>query len=149
MANRSKFAALAEFRQIPTEPEPDVSPSVVEAEGGVVDQGGPAGAKAVVTEEPMTVIETVTVDLAASVEVPPGRARAAKVAPPAPSVPRPRGRPPGKRSDPEWKLFSHFLKRSTQRQATAILFETEADHDLSDVLQSLLEQWVARQRAKM
>ena len=31
-----------------------------------------------------------------------------------------RGRPPtGKRSNPDWKLYSHFLKRKTQRAAVA------------------------------
>lgn len=62
---------------------------------------------------------------------------------------RPRGRPPGKRSDPDWKLFSHFLKRSTQRQATAILFEQDDGRDLSDVLQNLLETWVFHERSKI
>ena len=35
---------------------------------------------------------------------------------------RPKGRPPtGKRSNPDWKLYSHFLKRRTQRAAVARL----------------------------
>ena len=68
---------------------------------------------------------------------------------PAAKPQRPRGRPPGKRSDPDWKLFSHFLKRSTQRQATAILFEQDDGRDLSDVLQNLLETWVSHEQAKI
>jgi hypothetical protein len=31
---------------------------------------------------------------------------------------RGKGRPPGKRSDPAWKLYSHFLKKQTHREAT-------------------------------
>ncbi len=58
---------------------------------------------------------------------------------------RSRGRPAGKRSDPEWKLYSHFLKKQTQRAATNILRNEDNGQDLSDLLQQLLEQWVAQQ----
>lgn len=69
-------------------------------------------------------------------------------APPAAVVPMPapgqgRGRPStGKRSNPEWKLFSHFLKRKTQRAAVARLQAEDSGRDLSDVLQELLENWL-------
>src|SRR5690348_948344 len=54
-----------------------------------------------------------------------------------------RGRPAtGKRSNPEWKLYSHFLKRKTQRAAVARLQAEEGGRDLSDVLQELLENWL-------
>jgi hypothetical protein len=54
-----------------------------------------------------------------------------------------RGRPPtGKRSNPEWKLFSHFLKKRTQRAAVARLQAEDNGRDLSDVLQELLEDWL-------
>lgn len=56
-----------------------------------------------------------------------------------------RGRPPGKRSNPEWKLYSHFLKKKTQREAAALLVADDDGRDLSDVLQDLLEGWT-RQR---
>jgi hypothetical protein len=55
-----------------------------------------------------------------------------------------KGRPPGKRSNPEWKLYSHFLKKQTQREATAILRAEDDPRDLSDVLQELLEKWIAQ-----
>lgn len=59
-----------------------------------------------------------------------------------------KGRPPGKRSNPEWKLYSHFLKKQTQREATAILRQQDDDQgrDLSDLLQELLERWIKAQR---
>jgi hypothetical protein len=58
-------------------------------------------------------------------------------------VVRGRGRPPtGKRSNPEWKLYSHFLKRKTQRAAVARLQADDDGRDLSDVLQELLENWL-------
>jgi hypothetical protein len=56
---------------------------------------------------------------------------------------RGKGRPPGKRSNPEWKLYSHFLKKKTQRQAAAHLAALDDGRDLSDVLQELLERWLA------
>lgn len=54
-----------------------------------------------------------------------------------------RGRPAtGKRSNPEWKLYSHFLKKRTQRAAVARLQAEESERDLSDVLEELLENWL-------
>jgi hypothetical protein len=56
-----------------------------------------------------------------------------------------RGRPAtGKRSNPEWKLYSHFLKKQTQRAATAKLQAEDDGQDLSDVLQDLLERWLKK-----
>jgi hypothetical protein len=61
-----------------------------------------------------------------------------------PAAEKGRGRPAtGKRSNPEWKLYSHFLKRQTQRAAVARLLQVEDNgRDLSDVLQELLEKWL-------
>ncbi len=54
-----------------------------------------------------------------------------------------RGRPAtGKRSNPDWKLYSHYLKRKTQHAAVARLQAEESERDLSDVLQELLENWL-------
>jgi hypothetical protein len=73
-----------------------------------------------------------------------GKTAAVRAATPAPE--KRKGRPPGKRSDPEWKLYSHFLKKRTQREATAILRAQEDEsRDLSDVLQELLERWIKAQ----
>jgi hypothetical protein len=56
---------------------------------------------------------------------------------------RGRGRPAtGKRSNPDWKLYSHFLKKRTQRAAAARLQAEDQGRDLSDVLQELLENWL-------
>lgn len=56
---------------------------------------------------------------------------------------RGRGRPAtGKRSNPEWKLYSHFLKKQTQRAAAARLQAEDGGRDLSDVLQELLDGWL-------
>lgn len=54
-----------------------------------------------------------------------------------------RGRPPGgKRSNPEFKMYTHYLKRKTQRAAVAKLMAQDDGRDLSDVLQELLDAWV-------
>jgi hypothetical protein len=56
---------------------------------------------------------------------------------------RARGRPAtGKRSNPDWKLYSHFLQKKTQRAAVAKLQAEDDGRDLSDVLQRLLEDWL-------
>ena len=57
-----------------------------------------------------------------------------------------KGRPPGKRSDPAWKLYSHFLKKQTHREVTNILRNVENGQDLSDLLQQLLEQWLIQHK---
>ena len=59
---------------------------------------------------------------------------------------RGKGRPPGKRSDPAWKLYSHFLKKQTHREVTNILRNEEDGQDLSDVLQQLLEEWLSQRK---
>jgi hypothetical protein len=56
---------------------------------------------------------------------------------------RGRGRPAtGKRSNPDWKLYSHYLKRKTQRAAVAKLQAEDGERDLSDVLEELLQSWL-------
>ena len=56
------------------------------------------------------------------------------------------GRPPGKRSDPEYKQYSVLLKRHTHRQVTSILRDQEDGPDVSELLQQLLEQWLKQQQ---
>lgn len=61
-----------------------------------------------------------------------------------------RGRPAtGKRSNPDYKLYAHYLKKRTHRQVAAKLAAIHAEDDqqpdLSDLVQELLEDWLARQ----
>jgi hypothetical protein len=56
------------------------------------------------------------------------------------------GRPPGKRSDPEYKQYSVLLKKQTHRQVTTILRDQEDSPDVSELLQLLLEQWLKQQQ---
>ncbi len=96
MAEKRKFAALAELHRQPPEPE-------------AVEPPAPPTASYLGTQ----------------------------------GVVKGRGRPAtGKRSNPEWKLYSHFLKKRTQRAAAARLQAEDGERDLSDVLQELLEGWL-------
>ena len=56
------------------------------------------------------------------------------------------GRPPGKRSDPEYKQYSVLLKKQTHRKVTSILRDQEDGPDVSELLQQLLEQWLLQQQ---
>ena len=97
MAEKRKFAALAEIHRLqsePNSPEP-VAPPIQQAPVFIPEEG------------------------------------------------RGRGRPAtGKRSNPDWKLYSHFLKKQTQRAAVARLQALDDGRDLSDILQELLEEWL-------
>jgi hypothetical protein len=97
MAEKRKFAALAELHRQVTEPE-----------------------------QPDDAIQVVPLPQTPGLPVEKGRGRPAT----------------GKRSNPEWKLYSHFLKRQTQRAAVARLQAEESERDLSDILQELLENWL-------
>ena len=64
-------------------------------------------------------------------------------APTAEEAGRGRGRPAtGKRSNPDWKLYSHYIRRKTHRAAVAKLQAEDNDRDLSDVIDELLDKWV-------
>jgi hypothetical protein len=56
------------------------------------------------------------------------------------------GRPPGKRSNPEYKQYSVLLKKQTHRQVKSILRDQEDSPDVSELLQQLLEQWLEQQQ---
>src|SRR5689334_17328243 len=73
---------------------------------------------------------------------PESRRRAERAA----AIPRPIGRPPGKRSDPAWKQFSVLLKIETQREAANILRAKNEGQDFSGLVQGLVENWIKRQQ---
>ena len=52
-------------------------------------------------------------------------------------------KPQGKRSDPEWKQFSVLLKKESHKQAGIILRQKYDGVDISDLMQALLENWLA------
>ena len=67
-------------------------------------------------------------------------------APPVGSEPvRGRGRPPGKRSDPDYQPTTVLLRKHTKRTANRLLEDTNAAHDLSDLIEQLLSEWIQKQ----
>jgi hypothetical protein len=66
--------------------------------------------------------------------------------PSSPALPERRTKPVGKRSDPDWKQFSVMLRKETHQQATERLRaqneRSEAPMDISDLMETLLAQWV-------
>ncbi len=57
---------------------------------------------------------------------------------------RGRGRPPGKRSDPDYQPTTVLLRKHTKKTATRLLEDTNAAQDLSDLIERLLTEWIQR-----
>jgi len=55
------------------------------------------------------------------------------------------GRPPGKRSDLNYKQYSVLLKKQTHRKVSNLLRDRESDQDMSELVEQLLEKWLAEQ----
>jgi hypothetical protein len=58
------------------------------------------------------------------------------------------GRPPGKRSNPDYGPVQVLLKKQTHKSARRILSDLENGQDVSELVQTLLEQWVAKHQKK-
>ena len=71
-------------------------------------------------------------------------AATAAVVRPAPA-PRPQGRPPGKRSDPNWKPRTILMRTKTHRRVAGVLLERDDGPDLSELVDELLTEWLAKQ----
>jgi hypothetical protein len=61
------------------------------------------------------------------------------------AVPRPPGRPPGKRSDPEWKPRTILMRTKTHRRVSRVLLDRDDGPDLSELIDELLDEWVTKQ----
>jgi hypothetical protein len=58
---------------------------------------------------------------------------------------RGRGRPPGKRSDPDYQPTTVLIRKHTKKTATRLLEDTNAANDLSDLIEQLLTEWIQKQ----
>ena len=58
------------------------------------------------------------------------------------------GRPPGKRSNPDYAPVQVLLKKQTHKSARRILTDLDNGQDVSELVQDLLEQWVAKNQKK-
>jgi hypothetical protein len=54
------------------------------------------------------------------------------------------GRRTGKRSDPAFRATTFFVRKETKRKASRLLEDREMGKDLSDLVEELLAQWVAK-----
>jgi hypothetical protein len=61
---------------------------------------------------------------------------------------RSNGRRPGKRSNPAWTQHTVMLEKATHRAAVAILLHQDDGMDVSDLLNSLLADWVRQHQTK-
>ncbi|WP_040567785.1 hypothetical protein [Magnetospirillum molischianum] len=53
-----------------------------------------------------------------------------------------RGRPMGKRSNPDYQPTTVLLRKATKRAATRKLEDRETGQDLSDLIEQLLTSWI-------
>lgn len=62
------------------------------------------------------------------------------------NVARGKGRPPGKRSDPDYQPTTVLLRKQTKKTAARRLEDAGSGKDLSDLIEQLLCEWI-QQRA--
>jgi hypothetical protein len=55
---------------------------------------------------------------------------------------RGRGRPPGKRSDPDYQPTTVLLRKHTKKTATRLLEDSSTGQDLSELIEQLLMEWI-------
>jgi hypothetical protein len=55
---------------------------------------------------------------------------------------RGRGRPPGKRSDPDDQPTTVLLRKQTKKMASRLLEDTSSGQDLSELIEQLLTEWI-------
>jgi hypothetical protein len=60
-------------------------------------------------------------------------------------VVRGRGRPPGKRSDPDYQPTTVLLRQQTKKMANRLLEDGSTGQDLSELIEQLLTEWIQRQ----
>ncbi len=48
----------------------------------------------------------------------------------------------GKRSNPDWELVSHYMRKSTYREVKRALLDQETKMDLSDLIEGLCREWL-------
>ena len=54
-----------------------------------------------------------------------------------------RGRPAGKRSNPDFEPTTIFLRKATKKKANRTLEDSGVKQDLSELIESLLQQWIS------
>ena len=62
---------------------------------------------------------------------------------PAAPLVRGRGRPSGKRSNPEFEPTNVLLRKRTKKMAGRVLEDSETGQDLSELIEELLAKWIS------
>ena len=57
---------------------------------------------------------------------------------------RGKGRPPGKRSDPDYQPTTVLLRKKTKKAASRLLQDADTGQDLSELIEQLLSEWIQR-----
>jgi len=58
---------------------------------------------------------------------------------------RGKGRPPGKRSDPDYQPTTVLLRKQIKKTARRLLEDTGTGQDLSELIEQLLVEWIQQQ----
>lgn len=70
---------------------------------------------------------------------------ALQVAPPSPqAAPVRRGRPNGKRSDPDYVGFTTYIRRDTHHDIKLALLKEKQGRQMSELVEELLREWIER-----
>ncbi len=67
---------------------------------------------------------------------------AVKVQPALEAEKKGRGRPVGKRSNPDYEATTVLLRKQTKRKASRLLEDIDSKHDLSELIETLLAEWI-------
>jgi hypothetical protein len=65
------------------------------------------------------------------------------IPPPQPTLVSVRGRPAGKRSNPEFEPTTIFLRKATKKTANRTLEDLGIKQDLSELIEELLQTWIS------
>ena len=85
--------------------------------------------------------------LANSKQRPATQPTARQAAPPIAAAPgRGKGRPPGKRSDPDYQPTTVLLRQQTKKMANRLLEDGSTGQDLSELIEQLLTEWIQHNR---
>jgi hypothetical protein len=58
---------------------------------------------------------------------------------------RGKGRPPGKRRDPDYQPTTVLLRKQTKKTASRLLEDADTGQDLSELIEQLLAEWIRQQ----
>ena len=70
------------------------------------------------------------------------------VEPPIAKQPKRKGRPKGKRSNPDYEQVTAYIKKETYRQIRIALLEQDNTKDFSELVEQLLDEYLRTQNAK-